>query len=327
MIKLPNIVLPSFSLNITDRCNFNCIYCPPHGENFVECENLCEIESILYLVQISAKRKLPVIRLTGGEPLLYPDRIKYILETCKNHFKGKLLINTNGSLLDKHIDMLAPFKHMLLLKISFDTLSSNCFYSITRPRNENISFETLLQNIRIAKNEGFKIEINTVVNKLNEQYIMDVINYADKNSFDIKLFGVNSFEGMIDYKSVHVTLNKTIEKIEKQYEQCKAERLPGNRGIEMIKYKMFSNCFIRIVDHSEKSDFNNQPKVFSPVCKQCKYYPCATGRFSITLRADGLLQDCRMNPERGENISGLSYESIEIIFESILQNYKDCKMI
>jgi cyclic pyranopterin phosphate synthase len=318
-------VLPSLSLNITDQCNFDCIYCPPHGENFIGCKTLCDLESVSSLIKLSTQYNLPVIRLTGGEPLIYPDRVQRILETCQNHFGGKIILNTNGSLLQKNIYMLKPFRYIFLLKISFDTLSAECFYSISRPKGNVFSFDSLLDNILVAKDQGFKIELNSVVNKLNASSIMDVIEFSDKNEFDIKLFGVNSFNGIVNYNDIHINLNRIIDEIEKKYQKCIGERLPGDRGIQMLKYRMTSGHFIWIVDHSEESNYNKQPKIYSSICKKCTYYPCVTGRFSITLRADGLLQGCRMHPEEGKNISGLSYQDLEIVFESILKEYRDCE--
>jgi organic radical activating enzyme len=97
---------PSLSINITDRCNLACFYCPPYGENFIYCPNLCSLTTILDLIDLCDKNQIPVIRFTGGEPLLYPEKIGNILEKCSKSFFGKISVTEVARIMDKHGDNL-----------------------------------------------------------------------------------------------------------------------------------------------------------------------------------------------------------------------------
>jgi len=293
---------------------------PPHGECFIECKNVCDIESISLLVKLASRVKLPAIRITGGEPLLFPDRVERILSECYENYLGKIILNTNGSFLHNNWKMLSKYKEIFLLKISFDTLSERHFNRII---NRDLYKQTY-DNLICAIDLGFSIEINTVINKVNKHQVIDLISFADEKGVDIKLFGVNAYEGMIDYDNVYADLSEIVEILDNKYQRCNNEKLRGNRGISMLKYKLTSDCYVWVLEHSQKSQYNREEKHYSQNCLECKYYPCSTGRFSIMLRADGLLQGCRMIPENGINISERSCSDIKNAFEQILSEYSNC---
>lgn len=310
-------IKPSLSINITSNCNFNCIYCPPYGENFIKCQHMCNFDIVLGLVNLCEKFKLPVIRMTGGEPLLYPERVLKILETCHSGYSGEVILNTNGSLIDRYFDSLEKYKDDFLLKISLDSLDKKHFNQIT---NQNC-FEKVLDNLKTAAKKGFKIEINTVVTNINCDDIFSVIKFAEKYGMNIKLFGINDFEGLVDSDKIYIDLNTIVDKLSNEYKQCSNESLPGDRGISMLKYELSNNHYIWIVNHNRNDCVN---KTYSKSCNSCQFYPCATGKFSITLRSDGLLQGCRMQPENGIQISSLSVDELEKSFVKILNEYKLC---
>jgi len=313
-------ILPSLSINVTSNCNFNCIYCPPFGENFINCSNLCNINSIVNLIKLCETYKLPVVRITGGEPLLQPERVIKILETCKNYYSGKVILNTNGSLLDRYLDTLEKYKNNFLLKISLDTLDEKHFKDMTKKE----FCKKVYNNLISAANKGFNIEINSVITKINKHDIMALIDLAKSIKVNIKLFGVNDFEGLVNATDFEINLSEISKKISTEYIPCPRESLPGKRGIPMEKFILNNGHYIWIVNH-QHTDLNSL--LYSQKCIECPYYPCITGRFSITLRSDGLLQGCRMRPEDGIQISDLDIEELEYAFSKVLNEYSNCYRI
>src|SRR3982074_1893791 len=67
-------------VSLTDRCNFRCFYCLPHGEPpIAPKEQMLSYEEIEYVCEIFVSLGIEKIRLTGGEPMLRRD-IETIIE-------------------------------------------------------------------------------------------------------------------------------------------------------------------------------------------------------------------------------------------------------
>ncbi|MDE6284449.1 MAG: 4Fe-4S cluster-binding domain-containing protein, partial [Bacilli bacterium] len=61
---------PSLVINVTDACNFHCVYCPPYGENLCRSNSEYDLNAIKTLIDVAAEEEVGLIRFTGGEPLL-----------------------------------------------------------------------------------------------------------------------------------------------------------------------------------------------------------------------------------------------------------------
>ncbi len=94
-------------LAVTDRCNLRCQYCmPAEGIDFLPRKELLSYEEMLRLVSIVSAAGVKKIRITGGEPFLKKD-IDYFLRTLRQiDSLEKIHITTNGTLLDKYLDLL-----------------------------------------------------------------------------------------------------------------------------------------------------------------------------------------------------------------------------
>src|ERR1700686_4150335 len=61
-------------VSLTDRCNFRCFYCLPHGEPpIAPKEQMLSYEEIEYVCGILVELGIEKIRLTGGEPMIRQD--------------------------------------------------------------------------------------------------------------------------------------------------------------------------------------------------------------------------------------------------------------
>ena len=61
-------------VSLTDRCNFRCFYCLPHGEPpIAPKEKMLSYEEIEYVCDIFVSLGIEKIRLTGGEPMMRRD--------------------------------------------------------------------------------------------------------------------------------------------------------------------------------------------------------------------------------------------------------------
>src|SRR3989338_6293063 len=94
--RLPRIVV----WNITSACNLHCRHCYYASSNKSQPDELNEKEAFL-LIEDLARVKVPILLLSGGEPLLRKD-VFAIARFAKD--KGmKVALSTNGTLITEEI--------------------------------------------------------------------------------------------------------------------------------------------------------------------------------------------------------------------------------
>jgi len=116
--------LESFTLIVTDDCNYDCVYCPQIKENLYIDESI--IEKSLDFFYPFFTQEISV-NFYGGEPLLAFDQIEHAVWYLEEKNKGqgkkmKYSITTNGSLLDETIISFLN-QHKFSLLLSFDGLA------------------------------------------------------------------------------------------------------------------------------------------------------------------------------------------------------------
>jgi cyclic pyranopterin phosphate synthase len=96
-------------VSLTDRCNFRCFYCLPHGEPpIAPKEQMLSYEEIEYVCDIFVELGIEKIRLTGGEPLMRQDIEIMVRKLAALKPKGlrDLALTTNGYFLPDHAQTL-----------------------------------------------------------------------------------------------------------------------------------------------------------------------------------------------------------------------------
>ena len=83
-------------VSLTSNCNLRCQYCMPE-QKIKQTEEMLSQKNLIHLVELISSTGIKKIRLTGGEPLLYPQ---IILELAKNlkPLSIPLFLETNGTL-------------------------------------------------------------------------------------------------------------------------------------------------------------------------------------------------------------------------------------
>jgi len=144
MNKLVDFGYKKASLEITNICNFKCLYCPYPGLNAEPRQMKKEdvFRAIDDLAEVSVG-KLEYLELNVlGEPLIHKDLIEIIDYSRRKKIKIKLV--TNGSLFTReNIDAILKAQPYII-KISLELLNDKYFESL---RGSVIAFDKYLQNI------------------------------------------------------------------------------------------------------------------------------------------------------------------------------------
>lgn len=168
---LPNI--DTFILELTQNCNFRCSYCC-YGGNYEGNRNhsskVMSDETLDEAISFIAKHRVPERRLNivfyGGEPTLYPDKIKYFVGQSKGILPQDTdyTISTNGSkLLDDNF-LGWCVEHGFTLNISYDgTPQSELRRIYKNGSNTQQEVLNILEQIKTEYPEYWDSKVNILV--------------------------------------------------------------------------------------------------------------------------------------------------------------------
>lgn len=165
----PYIKLREMDWTITDRCNHNCLHCFHAVDNGIQREEFSYEEAMDFLDQAKACG-INGIRLTGGEPTLYP----YFREVVDGIYqRGMRIIEliTNGSKLDDEmLEFLKAHDPNMEIMLSFDGIGFHDWF-----RQVKGSEKMVLDTIKRCKEKGFTVFINMNANRRNRDVIFDSV--------------------------------------------------------------------------------------------------------------------------------------------------------
>ena len=176
-------------VSLLNRCNLGCVYCSL-GDDKIQKLNVSEnhipVEGLLEIItQLHSQLQLRTIRLTGGEPLLYPDLIP-IIEGVKAMGIPEIKLTTNGFLLER---MAKPMKQagMKAINVSLDAMDEDIFFLMSKRNN----VRRVIRGIEAAIEAGLQVKINAVIMKgINECQIIPLLEYAFEKKIIIRFLEV-----------------------------------------------------------------------------------------------------------------------------------------
>ena len=147
-------------LSVTDRCNLRCLYCMPAlGCAWKPQRDILRYEEILTIVHEMARLGVRKLRITGGEPLVRHDLVRFIDQVTRLPGVEEVALSTNGMLLERYAAALKS-AGLSRVNISLDTLDAVKFTQVTRLG----SLETVLRGIRAAQDAGLHpVKLNCVL--------------------------------------------------------------------------------------------------------------------------------------------------------------------
>lgn len=160
-------------ISITDRCNLRCQYCmPQEGVEYKPHSQIMRYEDILKLVKVSTDLGIKKIRITGGEPLVRKDAVKFVSMLSEVRDLEEIALTTNGLMLNEYAAALRK-AGLNRVNISLDTLQNDRFKKITGSN----ALEEVYKGIEAALASGLDpVKINTVVmSGINDDEIEDFV--------------------------------------------------------------------------------------------------------------------------------------------------------
>ena len=220
-------------VSITDRCNYECIYCRPEGQfEFIPHEEILRYEEIVEIIQEAVNLGITKVRITGGEPLVRKGIIDFIKKLRKIKGLEDISLTTNGYFLTEYAEKLKN-AGLNRVNISVDSLQEEKYKKITRGG----SLEKALKGIDSAlKAELLPIKINTVlIRGINDEEAENFVRLTLERPLSIRFIELMpSLEGIIDnYKDKFISGLDIKENLAKKYS---FNPIKTNRGNGPAKY-------------------------------------------------------------------------------------------
>lgn len=178
--KTAGIVPSILTLQLTYKCNYTCIMCQKSSLDknvYTSQMDDMDFEQLEQLLKSSAEN-ISVLRITGGEPLMYPEFEKLI--DLLNLIDLKYTILTNGYMLNESI-VKKMLKNCLQISISIDSVD-NDVYSYMRKDgdlNKVIQNIQMINRLKKSKQTPF-LNIATTCFTFNIEGLYKIVEFCHK---------------------------------------------------------------------------------------------------------------------------------------------------
>jgi len=157
--------------------------------NFLPKADLLTLEELDKMCSAFISQGVEKLRITGGEPLVRRNIMKFF-ESISRHLKTgdlkELTLTTNGSQLHRFAEKLSEIG-IKRINVSLDTLNEQKFSKITRWGR----LSQVLNGIDAALAAGIKIKINTVALKdFNEDELEEIVQWCANRKMDLTFIEV-----------------------------------------------------------------------------------------------------------------------------------------
>ena len=262
-------------LAVTDRCNLRCQYCmPAQGAGVVDRKALLTYKEMYRLTRVLSELGVNKVRLTGGEPFVRRDFMKFLEMLDFNDSLDEINITTNGALIRHHIEALQKLK-VKSINLSLDSLKRNKFFEITR----RDVFDEVYEALELLEDSELNLKLNFVVQSgINTDEIVDFVALTKNRNIDVRFIEEMPFNGVGQKETQEVwNYNRILKEIESAF-----------KNIEKLKDKKSSTSKnFRLLD--SKGTFGIIPAFTRTICGDCnRIRITATGMFKNCLFDDGV---------------------------------------
>ena len=177
-MQCENRYFPAMNWMITGKCNYNCLHCFNAADNAPLLSEFT-LDEAVKLLDEAQKCGINAFTITGGEPMCH----KHFMEIIEGIYERDMFVeelNTNGFYLDqKVLDRFRSIGCDPLIKISFDGLGHHDWL-----RNRKGAEEDAIRAIRLCKENGFRVKIQTNVHRRNIHTMLPTARLMDELGVD-----------------------------------------------------------------------------------------------------------------------------------------------
>ncbi len=281
-------------LAVTDRCNLRCQYCmPAHGIDIVGRKELLTYKEMYRIIRVLSELGVRKVRLTGGEPFVRKDFIKFLDMLSFNDLLDDINITTNGALISKHLPELEQLKKVKNINLSIDSLQKDKFAKITR----RDVFPEVYNTFELLEQSHLNLKLNVVVQSgFNTNEINDFVALTEHKNVAVRFIEEMPFngKGQRDIKQ-HWNFTQILNEIQTAYA---LDPLPSEASSTSKNYTI----------KGFKGSIGIIPAFTRTICNDCNRIRITpTGTFKNCLFDDGVfnLRDFLRNGASNDDLKDL----------------------
>lgn len=166
-------------VSLTDRCNFDCIYC--HNEGLGDTRGPMEpqdeemsTDDVVQFLEVAEEFDVNAVKFTGGEPMLRDD-----LETIVRRTPDSMEVSltTNGTFLPGRAEALLD-AGLDRVNVSQDALDPEAFREVT----QSGAYDDVIEGVLAAVDAGLTpVKLNMVVFDATAGYVPEMVEHVAEN--------------------------------------------------------------------------------------------------------------------------------------------------
>ncbi|MCU4752131.1 GTP 3',8-cyclase MoaA [Halobacteria archaeon AArc-curdl1] len=205
-------------ISLTDRCNFDCIYC--HNEGLGDTrgpmdpqDDEMETDDVVRFLEVAEEFDINAVKFTGGEPMLRQD-LEEIIERTPGSMEVSL--TTNGTFLPGRAEDLVE-AGLDRVNVSQDALDPEAFAAVTKSG----AYDKVIEGVEAALAAGLDpVKLNMVVFEHTAGYVPKMVDHvAENEGLQLQLIEympelTGKPEWNVDIERVHDWLAEQADEIE-----------------------------------------------------------------------------------------------------------------
>ncbi len=292
-------------ISLTDRCNFDCIYC--HNEGLGDTRGPMEpsddeisADEVVRFLEVVEEFGVEKVKFTGGEPMLRADLEEIIRRTPDSM---EVSVTTNGTFLRGRAKELKA-AGLERVNVSQDALDPEQFAEVTKSG----AYEQVLDGVDAALEAGLApVKLNMVVFEHTAGYIEGMVEHvAEHEGLQLQLIEympelTGRPEWNIDIQRVHDWLADIADRIEVRQMHDRKRYYVSSTDPDTSGDNTGDCGMVEIVDPVENPTF----------CANCH---------RVRLTHEGYLKGCLNRNDDLQSMGGLTRNEIRETFRAVVEN-------
>ena len=293
-------------ISLTDRCNFDCIYC--HNEGLGDTRGPMEpaddeltADEIVRFLEVVEEFGVEKVKYTGGEPMLRQD-LEEIVRRTPDSMEASL--TTNGTFLRGRAEALRE-AGLARVNVSQDALDPDEFAAVT----ESGAYESVLDGVDAALEAGLApVKLNMVVFEHTAGYVEGMVEHvADREGLQLQLIEympelTGRPEWNIDIGRVHDWLGEIADRVERREMHNRRRYWVSSTDPDALPADDPADCgMVEIVDPVENPTF----------CANCH---------RVRVTHEGYLKGCLNRNDDLRSMGELSRDEIREAYRAVVDN-------
>ena len=292
-------------ISLTDRCNFDCIYC--HNEGLGDTRGPMEpsedeitADEVVQFLEVAEELGVEKVKFTGGEPMLRADLEEIIRRTPDSI---AVSLTTNGTFLRGRAKELKA-AGLERVNVSQDALDPEQFAAVTKSG----AYEAVLDGVEAAIEAGLTpIKLNMVVFEHTAGYVEGMVEHvADNSGLQLQLIEympelTGRPEWNIDIQRVHDWLADIADRVEHREMHDRKRYYVSSTDPERSGDGTDDCGMVEIVDPVENPTF----------CANCH---------RVRVTHEGYLKGCLNRNDDLQSMGEMSRMEIRETFQAVVEN-------